>query len=220
MGGLALKTCYSVAMSDPNNRMHDLRSTVELLMEEHAAEKAVLLKQIQTLTAERDGLLADKQQATEQMRELATNGQGLLEKLKRLTAEFDNYQKRSKKEKLQWTAKTVSDVLMQFIPALDNLDFVLRDSAAISDPNEVTASLQKGLELIEEEFLKTLRQYDVKKVIPAPGDPFDANVHCAISMQHAEVEGEVIGQVARAGYIIKGDLIRPAEVIVSKNLYA
>lgn len=199
--------------------MHDLQSTVQLLMEEHAAEKAALTQQLQQLSTERDNLLADKKQAAEQLKELAANGQGLLEKLKRVSAEFDNYQKRSKKEKLQWTSKAVSDVLVQFIPALDNLDFVLRDSAAMSDPNEETASLQKGLKLIEEEFLKTLRQYNVEKIVPKSGEPFDSEFHCAISIQHAEVEGEVVGHVARAGYSINGNLLRPAEIIVSKNLY-
>jgi molecular chaperone GrpE len=183
------------------------------------AEKAELDRTNQELTANYRALEEEKKQLVASAEVKAKEQDQTLAQLQRLGAEFDNFQKRNKKEKLQWTSKAVSDVLTQFVPALDNLDSVINACSAIAEPNEEIDGLNKGLALIRDEFLKTLRQYDVEKIVPQSGDAFDPNFHCAISIQHAEVEQETVGYVARPGYVIGNNVLRPAEVIVSKNIY-
>jgi len=183
------------------------------------ADKAELSRANQEMSALLRASEEEKQSLTTKYEDANKKADDLFGKLQRLSAEFENFQKRSKKEKLQWTSKAVSDVLTQFIPALDNLDSVVAACSAIAEPSDDIRGLSKGLGLIRDEFLKTLRQYNVEKVIPQPGDVFDPNFHCAISIQHAEVEQETVGFVARPGYVIGNNVLRAAEVIVTKNIY-
>lgn len=210
-------------MNDPLTKLdlayRELVAERDKVIAELEAEKAELHRTNQELSATQRALEEEKKQLIASAEAKAQEKDQTLAQLQRLGAEFENFQKRSKKEKLQWTSKAVSDVLTQFIPALDNLDSVINACDAIAEPNEEIDGLNKGLGLIRDEFLKTLRQYDVEKIVPQPGDTFDPNVHCAISIQHAEVEQETVGYVARPGYVIGSNVLRAAEVIVSKNIY-
>jgi len=141
----------------------------------------------------------------------------LFSQLQRVSADFSNFQKRTKKDKERWTRDATRQVLTSFLPAFDNLDSVL-DSLAKTEEND---SLKQGLSLVEETFRDSLAKFNVTRIQPAVDDKFDPELHKAISIQHDEnAEFETIAFVTRPGYKIDNAVIRPAEVVVKKKVYS
>lgn len=138
----------------------------------------------------------------------------LYERVQRLSAEFDNFQKRTKREKAKWSQDTLRDVLGGLLPVLDNLDYAVKAfEGEIKDP----ASLKQGVVLVREELHRTLGNHGVARLDVEEGAPFDPDRHNAIAMQ--EVEGVEQAQImfqARPGYTIGDLVLRPAEVGVAK----
>jgi len=134
-------------------------------------------------------------------------------KLLRVSAEFDNYQKRAKKDKLRAEQGVTRKMLLSLLPAFDHLDSVMAHSDELPD------TFKEGLRLIHEGFLKSLADYDVACFVPEIGSAFDPEVHCAISIQPSDAaEQETVGQVIRAGYALGNNVLRPADVIVHKKM--
>lgn len=94
------------------------------------------------------------------------------------------------------------------LEVLDNLD---RSIASMADPSDA-----EGVRMVHKQFLKVLTEFGVERQV-AMGDMFDANVHEAIGMIPASPtqEDQEIIHVDRAGYRFKGELLRPARVIVA-----
>ena len=129
-------------------------------------------------------------------------------KLLSLAAEFDNYQKRSAREKEQLSAYVKADVVKKLLPVVDNIAF-----AENSDHD--SADYAKGLEMIIKQFKESLEKMGLS-MIEAKGQPFDPNFHEAVMHVEDEALGEsVIKEVFQKGYK-KGDkVIRYAMVIVA-----
>ena len=129
----------------------------------------------------------------------------------RLVAEFDNYKKRTLKEKseliLNGSEKTISSIL----PILDDFE------RALSDKTEDPVAIKEGFELIFKKFLKTLETLGVKKIETNDTD-FDVDYHEAIAMVpgmgHA-MKGKVIDCV-QTGYTLNDKVIRHAKVAVGQ----
>ena len=129
------------------------------------------------------------------------------DRLLRTLAEFDNFKKRSVKEKedLFFTAK--SEVIKTLLPVFDNLD---RASGAADFD-----SYRKGVEMILSQFGEILTSMDIRSVANA-GDPFDPVFHEAIFREEKEgVEENTITEVLQKGYAIGDKVIRHAMVKVS-----
>lgn len=138
----------------------------------------------------------------------------LLERLQRVSAEFENYQKRMKRERLKWGVDAVRGVIESMVPVLDNLDFAI---AAFDKQGTDPETLRKGVEMVREELLRQLGNRGVKKVEVAEGTPFDPDQHLAINVQEEEgLEQEVVSFCARPGYVIEETVVRPAQVGVKK----
>ena len=129
----------------------------------------------------------------------------------RKAAEFDNYRKRTERERREQADRAVVDLLRDVLLAVDDLDIAL-----MVDPGEGGASYRRGVELIHAKLHELLRKYGVRP-IEALGADFDPNVHQAVihefSPEHRE--GEVIGEL-RKGYKMGDRLLRPAMVKVAK----
>ncbi|MFH1497170.1 MAG: nucleotide exchange factor GrpE [Verrucomicrobiota bacterium] len=136
------------------------------------------------------------------------------ERYLRTLAEFDNFRRRTIREKEELRQYAASKVLEDLLPALDNLSLGLAAAAA---PNADLKSLVGGMTMVSDQLLATLANHGLKQINPV-GEPFDPNFHEALTNQpHAEIpEGNVI-QVIRTGYTLNGRLLRAASVLVSSG---
>ena len=129
-------------------------------------------------------------------------------KLLSLAAEFDNYQKRSAREKEQLSAFVKADVVKRLLPVVDNIVF-----AENSDPT--SADYAKGLEMIIKQFKESLEKMGLS-MIEAKGQPFDPNFHEAVMHVEDETLGEnEVAEVLQAGYKLGETVLRPAMVKVA-----
>ena len=127
---------------------------------------------------------------------------------KRILAEFDNFKKRSQKEKESLYNSVLSDVIEVILPVVDNLENALK--AETKDE-----SYKQGIELVLKQFKDVLKSKGVEE-IPALGEAFDPELHEAVSMIQDENFGEkVIAQEYRKGYKIGNKVIRHSMVVVA-----
>ena len=130
------------------------------------------------------------------------------DRLKRVAAEFDNYKKRSSKEKDGLYNSLVGDIVSNFLPIIDNLEKAVE--AETKDEE-----YRKGIELVLKQFRDVLAARGVTE-IEAVGKTFDPEVHEAVSSVQDETKGEKeIVQEYRKGYMIGNRVIRHSMVIVA-----
>ena len=130
------------------------------------------------------------------------------DRLKRLMAEFDNFKKRSSKEREGLSNSLISDIVTSLLPVIDNLE------KAVSAKTEDEAYKQ-GVELVLKQFKEVLTANGVQE-IEAVGTPFDPEVHEAVGMVTDETLGEkIIKEEYRKGYKIGSKVIRHSIVVVA-----
>ena len=133
------------------------------------------------------------------------------DRLLRKTAEFDNYRKRTDRERQQLSEAAAADLLTELLPLVDDMERALR-----AEGNDAEA-IRMGVELIHKQLLEILRKRGVRP-IEALGADFDPHYHMAVSHEPANDrrEGEVIEEFGR-GYMLGDRLLRPAMVKVAKG---
>ena len=143
--------------------------------------------------------------------ELTRQRDDYYDRLLRKTAEFDNYRKRTDRERQQLADAAAADLLKDLLPLLDDLERALK-----SDTSDGSA-IRRGVELIHKQLLETLRKRGVTP-IEALGQDFDPHFHNAVTYESADGrrEGEVVEEFAR-GYMLGDRLLRPAMVKVAKG---
>ena len=136
------------------------------------------------------------------------------ERYLRTLADFDNFRRRTVREREELRQYAASKVLEDLLPALDNLALGL---AAASAPNADLKSLVGGMTMVSDQLVSTLANHGLKQINPV-GEPFDPNFHEALTHQPDATipEGHVV-QVIRTGYILNGRLLRAAAVLVSSG---
>ena len=134
------------------------------------------------------------------------------DRLLRKTAEFDNYRKRTDRERLQLAEAAAADLIKDLLPLVDDLERAIKSDAG----HEAAAPILRGVELIHKQLLDTLRKRGVTP-IEALGADFDPHYHNAVSHEPAEGrrDGEVVEEFRR-GYMLGDRLLRPAMVKVAK----
>ncbi len=134
------------------------------------------------------------------------------DKYVRLQAEFDNYRKRTLREKMELVETGGQDVLKAILPVVDDVQRAV-DAMAKSDDVE---ALRKGVELISQKFVETLKQKTVV-AIEAKGLPFDEELMEAVAKFPAgeEQRGKVI-DVVQTGYMLGEKVLRFAKVVVGE----
>jgi molecular chaperone GrpE len=136
----------------------------------------------------------------------------LFAKLQRVSADYDNLQKRTAKQIAESISYEKEKIIKAFLPAFDNFEHTLQN--ALSDDNVDT--LLKGIRIIYDQMLDILKLHNVEQ-IKALGQPFDPAMHQAI-MQKTEHEQEdnIVLEEFQKGYKLDGRVIRPSRVIVNK----
>ncbi len=151
---------------------------------------------------------------TEEKPEETDKAKQYFEQLLRLQADFENYRKRTEKEKPQLINYGKLDTLKKLLPLYDTL---LKAESASAKPEAKIQDIQQGLKMIFEQFDKLFKSEGVK-VLSAKGKPYDPMTQEVITTLpcSAEQDGIVLEELA-AGVEIDGKIVRPAQVIVGKN---
>lgn len=133
------------------------------------------------------------------------------DKMLRLAAEFDNYRKRMIRERLEAEARGKAELVKEILEPLDDIARFAHVDPAVSD----STTLVEGVAMVERKLEKTLRSAGLETVNPID-EPFDPAKHEAVGTEPAESPEEdgTVGRVYQAGYTFRGQLLRPARVVV------
>lgn len=132
----------------------------------------------------------------------------------RLAAEFDNYRKRTERERSEAWIRAQADLVKKILDPLDDLQRV----ADFTVESTGVEALLEGVQMVERKLLRALENAGME-VIDATGQPFDPALHEALMAAPTDdpAEDESVGAVFQKGYGFKGILLRPARVQVRKH---
>ena len=131
----------------------------------------------------------------------------------RLFAEFENYKKRTARERMELFKTAGEDVILSLLPVLDDFGRALKELEKSSDDD-----LFKGVELIQNKLRETLKSKGLELVEVKSGDSFDAEIHEAITQIAApekKFKGKII-DVVENGYSLGGKIIRYPKVVIGQ----
>ncbi|MDJ1499105.1 nucleotide exchange factor GrpE [Xanthocytophaga agilis] len=171
---------------------------------QHESETPVDLNEETTETQETQAAATDTPSADAQVAEIK-------DKYLRLLADFENFRRRTAKEKIEFQQTAEEGVILAIIPVLDDFERALKSIEKAQDIN----SVKEGVQLIYHKLYKTLEQRGLKPM-EAIGKEFNGETHEAITQIPAPTEdlkGKVVDEVEK-GYSLKEKIIRFAKVIV------
>ncbi len=174
-------------------------------------EKEELLEEQETAAEEAEETVDDADEASEVSAEESPEEllEAERERYLRLYAEFDNFRKRTAKEKIESYSEATARCIEQLLPVVDNFERAME--APCSD-----AQYQSGMEMIFGQMKNFLEKLGVTE-IESLGAEFDPNIHNAIKQSEAteEYPEGTVCEVFQKGYMLKDKLIRPAMVAVA-----
>ena len=135
----------------------------------------------------------------------------LQDRLLRSAAEFDNYRKRTDRERRELSDAVAADVIRDLLPVIDDMERALEASSPVADP-----ALRSAVELIHKQLLEAIRRRGAEP-LNVLGEDFDPSWHEALASEPAgdRRDGEIVEEIRR-GYRMGSRLIRPALVKVAK----
>ena len=132
----------------------------------------------------------------------------LNDRYKRVLAEFENFKKRSQRERESLYNSVLGDIITGMLPAIDNLENAVKAESK-------DESYKQGVELVEKQFKEFLSKHNVEE-IPAEGQIFDPSLHDAVgSVQDESKQSQEIVQEYRKGYKIGSKVLRHSMVVVN-----
>ena len=162
--------------------------------------------------ADEEAAASELEADLEKLAQLESERDEYLDTLRRVQAEFENYRKRVIKEQTALVDRATEGLIEKLLPVLDSLELAL---ANLEAPDaEGAESVRKGVELVYDQLLGVLEKAGLSRV-EAKGKPFDPNVHEAVMQEDGEGE-PVVTDVLRTGYTLKGRVLRPAMVKVTR----
>lgn len=135
------------------------------------------------------------------------------DKYLRLAAEYDNFRKRSVRERQEAGWRAQAEMVRGLLEALDDLG-----RFAHVDPSTVdAATVVQGVDMVERKMLKSLAGHGLEIIDPVD-QPFDPNLHEAVATEPAlsSEDDHLISKVYQRGYVFNGQLLRPARVVVKQ----
>lgn len=148
----------------------------------------------------------------EKIAQLEIEKEELNERYLRLFSEFDNYKKRTAKEKLDLLATASETVISYLLPIIDDFERAIQANQKVENID----SLKEGFEIIYKKTLQILKQFNVEE-IPAINEPFDTDLHEAVThfpAANEEDKGKIM-EVLSKGYKIHNKVIRFSKVVVA-----
>ena len=189
----------------------------EMLKNEEVVEETAQTEENQQEEAAQEETPATEQTVEEQLANMLEEAQQMVreekDKYLRLSAEFDNYRKRTLKEKAELIKNGGEKTLTAILPVLDDFERALKNM----ETSEETKAMKEGVELIFSKFQKILGQEGLQK-IETEGQAFDTDFHEAIALIPApaeELKGKILDCV-QTGYMLNEKVIRHAKVAVAQ----
>lgn len=152
-----------------------------------------------------------KDKKDKQIEELTAQIADLTDRLKRSMAEFDNFRKRTEKEKAAMFDMGAKSMVEKILPVIDNFE---RGLATVPEENKSDAFVD-GMDKVYKQMMKGLTEAGLEP-IEAKGQPFDPNLHNAVMHTEDDSLGEnVVAQEFQKGYLYKGTVVRHSMVQVA-----
>lgn len=188
----------------------------EEILKEKEAEAAAENRETQAEpqpNEEEQAELTPEETLTKELEEAKNIIEEQKDKYLRLSAEFDNYRKRTLKEKAELIKNGGEKAIAAILPILDDLERALENMQKTDD----LKAIHEGIDLIYQKFLKNLTQEGLEKMNPI-GENFDTDYHEAVALVPASAEeqkGKVLDCV-QTGYKLNDKVIRHAKVVVAQ----
>lgn len=126
----------------------------------------------------------------------------MFDRMQRLAAEYDNFRKRTQKEKERIYDDAVCDVVSKFLAVIDNLERAVQ----ASDMDE-SSGLKEGVNLVCRQTMEVLEKLNVKP-IEAVGKPFDPELHNAVMhVEDENLDDNIVAEEFQKGYIYKDEIV-------------
>ena len=169
--------------------------------------------EVQETAEDLEGTEEAENEEEDELSNLKSQVSNLQDKYLRSVAEFDNYRKRTMKEKTELVLNGGANAIKAILPVLDDMERAIENGAKTEDPQV----LREGMELIYQKFQKTLEGLGVKKIDTENAD-FDVDIHEAVAMVPGmgdDKKGKVI-DCLQQGYKMNDKVIRHAKVAVGQ----
>lgn len=154
-----------------------------------------------------------EENVTDALSELQNEFEREKDRYLRLFAEFENYKKRTSRERIEMFKTAGEDVMVSMLPILDDFERALKEIEKNEDDNHF-----KGVELINNKLRETLKTKGLQLMEVKPGDTFDADSHEAITQipaPNAKLKGKII-DVVEKGYTLGDKIIRYPKVVIGQ----
>ncbi len=150
-----------------------------------------------------------------ELEEVSAESEQWRDRFLRKAAEFENYRKRTEKEKAESIIFANSSVLREFLPIADACERALESLQAADAGSEGIGQYREGVQLLYRQILDAMARFGVAP-IDAVGKKFDPHFHEALAREeNAEYDDNTVIRELRRGYLFKDRLLRPAQVTVS-----
>jgi molecular chaperone GrpE len=197
IGGVSMEEQARDTMTEEEKNTAEMSEDVEVIdaagsenVSDKENEGASLQNQIESLQQEKDEIY---------------------QKMLRLQAEFENFKKRSQKEKEAERKYKAQDIATELLPAMDNFERALQ-----VEVTDATSSLIEGITMVHRQLVDALKSQGVE-AIDSIGKEFDPNIHHAVmQIEDDELESNTVVEEMQKGYMLKDRVIRPAMVKVNK----
>jgi molecular chaperone GrpE len=161
---------------------------------------------------EADGVEAEEDAIAADLDKARAEAESYLDDLRRLQADFDNYRKRTLREQTARAASASQALVARLLPVLDNFELAVSSAERSRDFDRML----KGVEMVFGELREVLEAEGLVR-IEAEGKPFDPERHEAvIAVEEENTEPGMVVDIVRAGYELRGKVLRPAMVKVAK----
>ena len=171
------------------------------------------LNEIREELQKEDEQAAEEQNESNEMTRLQDELAESKDKYLRLYSEFENFRRRTAKEKLDMVQTANGELMGALIPILDDFE---RAEKSFEDKNTDLKAVKEGIQLIHNKFCKILEQKGLKEMEGKEGMDFDAEYHEAITQIPApkkSLKGKVV-DVIEKGYMLKDKVVRYAKVVI------
>lgn len=151
-------------------------------------------------------------EAQKQLEELVKREGELIEQQRRLAADFNNFRSRVQRDTQMAVDQAEKRIFNDLLPALDNFDRALEASY----PDLI--AFRDGVDLIRKQFMDSLRRLGVEAIPLSVGDPFDAlHAEALTTLENPTLPDGVVAAVYEKGFNLRGQLLRPARVVVNRR---
>jgi len=180
--------------------------------EKHENEEHAMDSEVETeVIDEEDIEVLTENPLEEKLQTLTEEKEQIQDRLLRVQAEFDNFKRRTEKERIAERKYKSQDVIMELLPVLDNFERALQTE--VTDENK---GFVEGIEMVYNQFKEALKSQGVEE-IDALEKEFDPNMHHAVMQVEDEaLESNIVVEELQKGFLLKEKVIRPAMVKVNK----